>query len=477
MDLRIICALASGLLLVSSASAQNLNDINAGIQFDFSLPGARSLAMGGAFVALADDATAAYSNPAGLVVLNRPELSVEGRGWGFQNFTPDVGHVFGGPSNLGVDTIAGLIDRGFDTDAAGVSFLSFVYPSERWSLGVFRHELSRFNTNREFQGPFFDCRGGYRDDVPPRAPFCGEEVRGDGVDRIFPSRQSIGIDIQSVGASFAVKLSDRISLGVSALYYDFTMDARNRVFAARQESRFTEADFTYPDNLELESTQSGKDHAIAANAGLLFRLSPNLTIGAAYRQGPEFQFELKSVFGNSHPAVLDGRETPGTAFAWEPQNPFKVPDTYALGVAFNPTQTMTVSFEYDRVQFSQLIRDLRDAARASVEESAAVMQRFQQGDANQFRMGFEYLKLFRERILALQAGFWYDPDHRVRFEPDDPATGYPAPRWALLFQEGTDQYHFTTGVGLVFSEHLQIDAAFDWSKFVQTLSLSTVLMF
>jgi long-subunit fatty acid transport protein len=478
MDRRIIRALAAGILfLVPSASAQNLNDINAGIQFDFSLPGARSLAMGGAFVALADDATAAYSNPAGLVVLNRPEFSLEGRGWGFQNFTADVGHVFGAPSNIGVDTVAGLIDRGFDSDAAGLSFLSFVYPSERWSLGVFRHELSRFNTSREFQGPFFNCAGGYRDDTPPQAPFCGEEVRGDGVDRIFPSRQNIAVDITSVGTSFAVKVSDSLSVGVSALYYDFTMDARNSVFAARRENRFTEADFTYPDNLELESTQSGKDHTFAANAGVLFRPSPNLTIGAAYRQGPEFQFELRSVFGNSHPAVLDGREIPGNAFAWEPANPFKVPDTYALGVAFNPTQAMTLSFEYDRVQFSQLTRDLRDAAHSSVEESAVLMDRIEQGDANQIRAGFEYLKLFREKILALQVGFWYDPDHRVRFAADDPATGYPAPRWALLFQEGSDQYHFTTGVGFVFSEHLQIDAAFDWSEFVQTLSLSTVLMF
>src|SRR3972149_6847373 len=221
MARRIIRALVAGILfLVNSASAQNLNDINAGIQFDFSLPGARSLAMGGAFVALAD-----------------------------------VGPLFGAPSNLGVDTVAGLIDRGFDTDAAGLSFLSFVYPSERWSLGVFRHELSRFNTSREFQGPFFTCAGGYRYDVPPRAPFCGEEVRGDGVDRIFPSRQNIAVDITSVGTSFAFKVSDSLSIGVSALYYDFTMDARNSVFAARRENRFTEADFTYPDNLEAAATQ------------------------------------------------------------------------------------------------------------------------------------------------------------------------------------------------------------------------------
>src|SRR5262245_31586642 len=53
------------------------------IQFDFINPGARSLALAGAFIGLADDATAAATNPAGLVQLARPEISVEGRGWKF----------------------------------------------------------------------------------------------------------------------------------------------------------------------------------------------------------------------------------------------------------------------------------------------------------------------------------------------------------------------------------------------------------
>ena len=36
------------------------------LQLSFSDPGARSAGLGGAFVALADDATAAFANPAGL---------------------------------------------------------------------------------------------------------------------------------------------------------------------------------------------------------------------------------------------------------------------------------------------------------------------------------------------------------------------------------------------------------------------------
>src|SRR6267143_1076492 len=61
-------------------AAQN-TDIESlsGLQFNFGNPGARSLGMGGAFLGLADDASAAEANPAGLTILRRPEVSVEGR--------------------------------------------------------------------------------------------------------------------------------------------------------------------------------------------------------------------------------------------------------------------------------------------------------------------------------------------------------------------------------------------------------------
>src|SRR5256714_13717995 len=63
-------------------AAQN-TDIEAlsGLQFQFGNPGARSLGMGGAFLGLADDASAAEANPAGLTILRRPEISVEARNY------------------------------------------------------------------------------------------------------------------------------------------------------------------------------------------------------------------------------------------------------------------------------------------------------------------------------------------------------------------------------------------------------------
>ena len=70
---------AALLTAASSAFAITDEEGNASLQFNFSAPGARSLAMGGAFIGLADDATAAFSNPAGLVQLAAKEISFEQR--------------------------------------------------------------------------------------------------------------------------------------------------------------------------------------------------------------------------------------------------------------------------------------------------------------------------------------------------------------------------------------------------------------
>src|SRR5437899_12914531 len=77
--------LTVSLALALPAAAQN-TDIEslAGLQFNFGNPGARALGMGGAFIGLADDASAAEANPAGLTILRKPEVTLEGRNYAEQ---------------------------------------------------------------------------------------------------------------------------------------------------------------------------------------------------------------------------------------------------------------------------------------------------------------------------------------------------------------------------------------------------------
>ena len=119
-----------------------------GFQFNFNNPGARALGMGGAFVAVADDATAVVANPAGLTILQRPEISAE---YKYTRFRNTINAFTNTPTDGATNTVH---DRDFDDSVNTPSFFSFVYPTERVVLAAFVRELinykSTFNTNGVF---------------------------------------------------------------------------------------------------------------------------------------------------------------------------------------------------------------------------------------------------------------------------------------------------------------------------------------
>jgi long-chain fatty acid transport protein len=65
MRVRFFVVLPLLLLAATTASALTDEEIFRNFRFNMINPGARSMALGGAFVSLADDATAAQANPAG----------------------------------------------------------------------------------------------------------------------------------------------------------------------------------------------------------------------------------------------------------------------------------------------------------------------------------------------------------------------------------------------------------------------------
>src|SRR5436309_12861083 len=75
-----VAVVCSPLALPRAAQNTDIESLS-GLQFNFGNPGARSLGMGGAFLGLADDASAAEANPAGLTILRKPEITVDGRNY------------------------------------------------------------------------------------------------------------------------------------------------------------------------------------------------------------------------------------------------------------------------------------------------------------------------------------------------------------------------------------------------------------
>ena len=69
---------------------------------------AHALAMGGAFLGVADDVSTVFSNPAGLRLLARPEAVGMFPVTRVDSTFAVRGHLFGPPSGIGVDTIPGV---------------------------------------------------------------------------------------------------------------------------------------------------------------------------------------------------------------------------------------------------------------------------------------------------------------------------------------------------------------------------------
>src|SRR5256885_15298657 len=139
------------MLIALPLAAQN-TDIESlsGLQFNFGNPGARSLGMGGAFLGLADDASAAEANPAGLTILRKPEVSLETRNYQEKQVFTTSG------------TFPDIPRTAFShySQRADISFASFVYPVKNFTLGVYYHEPLRNEVSRQV--------------VPVRNAFPGE---------------------------------------------------------------------------------------------------------------------------------------------------------------------------------------------------------------------------------------------------------------------------------------------------------------
>ncbi len=166
------------------------------LEFSFSNPGARSQGLGGAFVGLADDATASFANPAGLIQLTRPEVSAEGRLWSFSTPFTVGGRLSGAATGIGLDQTNGLRTDSSSADLSGLSFLSFVYPGKDWSIAFYRHQTANFEARSETQGFFAD-----EPDLPLVPP------------RDFDFRSETDLEIVSYGFAGAFRLADNFSLG------------------------------------------------------------------------------------------------------------------------------------------------------------------------------------------------------------------------------------------------------------------------
>ncbi len=328
--------------------------------------GARAAGMGGAFTALADDATAASFNPAGLALLLRPEATV----------------VFGGRRRAETHAPFTQVEEGEPevysgssvSDSSGApNFAAFTLPFE-----VGRRNLSlQVSYHRTIE---FDWRAS-------RA-LVETEAGVVAADLFQAIDQSGGVDTFSLAG--AIQATERLSLGL-------TLSRWQGGWSFATSTRETERADSRSDQLRFaqESSWSGWN----ATLGALLRYR-YLNLGAALRTGFEGDYAVDSTLAASFDTPFPERSRFRGELEW--------PTSWTLGVAIKPLQTWILTVDYAQFDWDDFrilglpegpvnFLDLRPAASTRTRSTADL------------RFGSE-VTLFRGPDLwTLRAGHWRAP--------------------------------------------------------------------
>lgn len=400
-----------------------------GFQFNFNNPGARALGMGGAFIGVADDATAVATNPAGLVILQRPELSGEVKFSRFRNRVKAF-------TNTPAEGQAGIVhDRDFDNSVTTPSFFSLVFPTERLVTAVFVREPVNFESR-----------------------FHTESVTLSSGTQLFPVESSLQVTALNVGAGIGLNLSKDYRLlpdiGGSIEFSNGVVHSNLRRFSGT--------------SVVSAASVDGSDIGIGFNVGALWRPAKKFSLGAVFRRGPRYNMTQTTQPGGV--AIPFGS---GFLPLFSPDQvsdfSLKVPDVYGVGAAFRPSDRLTISGDVIQIRYSQLLDGFRFAF-PDAGDAPLRRKDFTLDDAVEFHVGVEYIMFVGTIPVAARAGFYTDPDHRIRYTGLDRGE-------RLLFPGGRDQYHATGGLGIVPFPGVQFDFATNISREVHEFSISTVLRF
>jgi long-subunit fatty acid transport protein len=456
-----LCTLAAVPAFAQNTDIESLS----GLQFNFGNPGARSLGMGGAFLGLADDASAAEANPAGLTILRKPEISIEGRNYLEQQVLTTSG------------TYPDLQRTAFTnySNRVEITFGSFVYPFKKFTLGAYYHEplknqgagvvipqRNEFSGRIEHDVPnFFLPQGG---PAPVSQSQC-EAIRKQKNDPfacleyvVNPFLTALDVQQRTFGVAGAYNFG-KLSIGANVRYQRF----REGSFTFRFDSRTF--DFQSISVQATAKTKNGEieledETDVTFGVGLKFAPSDKLSFGAVYKKGPSFVA----------PTFIANANT-GFDFEKLADTTFHIPDVYGVGVSFRPIPVLTINADAVRVKYSNLVDDF--VSTITDVQSLGISNPYEANDATELHLGGEYF--FSTKIpFAIRAGYWRDPEHSMHW--NGPLTTGDAVGAAILYPKGDSQNHFSIGAGVAWPK-FQIDAAYDTSEHYKVGSVSMVTRF
>jgi len=394
------------------AGAQTLPDLASEIPLPL-LTGtdARPMGMGGAGLAISDDASGIYWNPAGLAQMRRIEVSA--------TLTHDR-------SEFSSD-LAGFSSSVSNTSTRfGNARVVYPFPTYRGSLVV-------AIGNDQFRN--------YDQDLEIRTREGAVEQRLEFHDTISESGKLSGW-----GFALAAEASPRLYAGLALYIHDGNDDiAINQVTEDYDDAN--------PDTLRLDDIIETETEisGYSANFGILYRVNPHLRIGATARTKMVLTFNGTQVFDDL--TVLDnGTEifSPLSEVVFEDKIDF--PPSFGIGGAAS-TGGLTIALDGRYTDWSQIAFDQNPLGNRGLQE--------QYTDNVSLSLGAEYL--IGQSPFRVRAGWLHDP---VPFRLKLP-TGGRGTEVAV----DKERNFLTLGAGVLIDTVLTVDVALQTGSFTRESSV------
>jgi long-subunit fatty acid transport protein len=405
-----LAAACSSLLGAHAARAAGFPDVESEVPLP-SLIGneARPLGMGGAGIAVSEDGSATYWNPAGLAQMRRIEVST--------SLTHDRGTI----SNTweGFDSSA----RDRSTNLGSVHVV-YPFPTYRGSfvIALGTDQLRNFDMEyerRTVEGPS-DAEIEKHDTISESGKLTAWTV------------------------ALAMEASPRLYLGIAGSIHDGE--------SHRAENQLTtDVDNVVPDTARFDDLfeTDAEISGFSGTFGLLYRVNPNWRVGATIRSGIKTTFEGSQV--SDFLTIFDdgGDENDVSEILFEDEIDF--PLSFGLGAAFS-AGNLTVAADARYTDWSEI----------QISDSPFLNRDFRKryNETGSVYLGGEYL--IGASPVRVRAGFLYDPvPFRLAYKTDDGST--------LLREVMIDRERAlaTFGAGLLLDTVFTLDVAVQTGSFTR----------
>jgi len=424
----------------SVAAAQSNDEIFPQFQWNFATPGARANAMGRAFIGLADDASAAITNPAGLLSLTRPQAYFE-----FKDTDLRVARL------SAFDSFTSLIPTTTSKAVASPAFFSFSAPvGKKLAVAFTRNEFLNYQENFQL---------GVRP-VPGAATpnFSLFPVNGSSS---FIATSYAGSIAFAVTSQFRLGLTvslDRLNATSTATRFGFTCATLPCTAANASETQVgNPAAPLVANQTAINSTSSAVSAVVGAlwlptdkvSVGLQYSKGSNLTVSESLQANPGFNLVTQNASNQPLLNVI------GSPFAV----PINVPNRFGFGAAFRPTSRLLATFDFVRIGYSRLANNFV----AIFDNPPITGSQFTIPNVVEAHFGGEYLVHTSGVPVYLRAGVFTAPDHSTVFTPTTPAANVDfnaseVATYNLLPRKTT--VAGTVGAGFVFGKRSQLDLAY-----------------